>query len=126
MSLPQLRRLLLLGSGLSIAIYLVLAFVASGAGNKVQLILPFWVYDVPVAGFILFTLSQLAAVATRRGWRRLIPLLSLGLAFPLFVVVIGFVQIATARWEIDRVSLPNGRVVMMTLEPGRTDAIYGL
>lgn len=126
MSLPQLRRLLLLGSGLLIAIYLVLAFGASGADNKVQLILPFWVHHVPLAGFILFTLSQLVAGAIRRGWRRLIPLLSLGLAFPMFVVIIGFVQIATARWEVDRVSLPNGRVVMMTLEPGRTDAIFGL
>ncbi|MFD0938840.1 hypothetical protein [Methylobacterium trifolii] len=126
MDLPQLRRLLLLGSGLLIAVYLGLAFGTAPSRDRVQVILPFWVHHLPTAGFILFLLSQLAAVATRRGWRRLTPLLSLGLAFPLFVVVIGFVQVATVRSEIDRVSLPSGRVVMMTIGPGITDTIFGL
>jgi hypothetical protein len=126
MDLPRLRRLLLLGSGLLIALYLVLAFGTAPSRDKVQVIPPSWAHHIPTAGFVLFLLSQLVAVAIRRGWWRLMPFLSLGLAFPLFVVVIGFVQMATARSEIDRVSLPNGRVIMMTIEPGMTDTIFGL
>ena len=126
MHLARLQRLLLLGSGLLISFYFVLAFGTAPSRHSVQVILPSWVHHVPTLSFILFLLAQLAAVAIRRGWRRLRPLLSLGLAFPLSVVVIGFLQMATARSEIDRVILPDGRVVMMTIEPGMTDTIFGL
>jgi hypothetical protein len=124
-SFTQLRRLLLFGSGLLITVYLVLAFCAAPSRDRIQVILPSWVHHVPTASLLLFLLAQLAAMVIRRGWR-LMPLLSLGLAFPLFVLAIGFVQMATARSEIDRVGLPDGRVVMMTIEPGMTDTIFGL
>lgn len=125
-SLPQPRRLLLLVSGLLFIAYLVLAFGTAPSRDRVQVILPSWVHHVPTASLLMFFLAQLTAMVIRRGWRRLTPLLSLGLVFPLFVVVIGFVPMATARSEIDRVSLPNGRVMMMTIGPGMTDTIFGL
>lgn len=125
MHLVRLQRLLLLGSGLLISLYLVLAVGVAPFRSSVQVIPPSWVHYVPIVGVILLALSLLISAAAERGWRRLIPLLGL-VALPAIALVIGFVQLATLRSEIDRVTLPNGQVIMMAIEPGITDTILGL
>ncbi|KQT80763.1 hypothetical protein [Methylobacterium sp. Leaf466] len=124
--LARLRRLSLLSGGLLIALYLGLLVGIVWPWGTGEVILPSWVHHVPDVGLVLLLLSQVVAAAGVRGWRRLSPLADLAVAVPVIVLVGGFLQVATVRFEIDRVVLPDGRVVMMTLEPGMTDTIFGL
>ncbi|MEH3147201.1 MAG: hypothetical protein PGN34_18025 [Methylobacterium frigidaeris] len=124
--LARLRRLLLLGSVLLLLFALALMLGTVPSEDRVQVVMPRWTGHIATVGLVLLVLSQLVAVTTRRGWRRLLPVVALGLAAPAIVLVLGFLSVNAQRVEIDRVTLPNGRIVMMTLEPGMTDAIYKL
>ncbi|MGF3027399.1 hypothetical protein ACQVP2_31905 [Methylobacterium aquaticum] len=91
-----------------------------------QVILPRWVDHIASVGLVLFVLAQGIAATTRQGWPRVVPLLIAVLVLPVAVVIIAFVGLTMQRAEINRITLPDGRVVMMTLEPVLTDTVLDL
>ncbi len=122
----RLRRLLLLGSVLLILIYLYLLNGAAPSQDRVQVVLPGWTAYIALGSLFLFVLSQLAAVVIRRGWRRVMPLIVLVPAVPAFLLALGLLDVTMRRVELDRTTLPDGRVVMLTLEAVPTDAVFNL
>ncbi|MGU3539713.1 hypothetical protein [Methylobacterium sp. A54F] len=127
MTLSNLRRpLLVVGSLLVLANLLLLVACALPAANEPQLILPRDSGLISAVGLALVMLAQGIAAAARRGWRRLLPLLAPVPAVLAAVLLLGLGEVFLARWEVGRVTLRDGRVVLMTLEPGLSDTMFAL
>lgn len=126
MSLTLLRRIFLTGGVLLLLAYFLGVMIALPSKNGPQIIIPTAANLIPNAGMILLVISGLIAAAMRAGWRRAVPLLNLALVIPVVGLLLGFVELTLVRREIDRVILPGGRVVLMTLEPGFTDTSFRL
>jgi hypothetical protein len=125
--LIRLRRTLLLAGSLLVLLHLCLLIgIAWPSEGSQVIILPKWADLVPVMGLLLLATSQLVAMATRRGWWRAIPLVVLMPLFLFAMLAVGLVSIATQRVEADRITLPDGRVVMMTYEPVPTDTVFAV
>lgn len=120
----SLRRPVLLASGLLILLRVALGVGTAPNRDTVQVILPAWTDHIASAGLVLFVLSQGIAAATGKGWRRLTPLITLVLVLPIVFSIVLFTNLATLRREIDRVTLPGGRLVMMTNENVVTDVLF--
>jgi len=125
--LARLRRQLLFAGTLLVLLYLCLLIgIASPRDGSQAVILPNWSGHAADVGVILLVASQLVAVAIRRGWRRVVPLFVL-VPLVLFVALAAnLVSKMTQRVEVDRITLPDGRVVMMTHEPVPTDTVFAV
>lgn len=125
-SFTMFRRVLFIGGILLLLAYFVGIIIAWPSKNGPQIIIPDAASLIPTVGLILLVLSGLIAAAMRSGWRRVVPLLSLALVIPVVGLSLGLAQSILVRREIDRVILPSGPIVMMTLEPVFTDTIFAL
>jgi len=122
--LVLLRRCLLLGGTSLVLFYLCLVIgVALLQNGSSTIILPSWIRHVADVGLLMLVASLLIAGATRRGWQRTIPLLALGL---LVALTAGLAILMPMRVEADQITLPDGRVVVMTYEPVPTDTVFAV
>lgn len=117
---------MLIGGGLVILLYLCLIAIAVPSRDGLQIVLPRGTGLLGLTGGVLLALAQLCASAVRKGWRRLLPLLALMPMGLLLLVILGLAETQLVRYELDRLTLRDGRVVMMTIEPGTTDTIFAL
>ncbi len=125
--LGRLRRGLLLGGALLVLLYTgLLISVASPPDASQVIILPAGLRYIGDAGIVLLAASQLVAVAARRGWRRVLPLLALPPLVLSAALATHGTSLATGRVEADRVTLPDGRTVMLTREPVPTDVAFAV
>jgi hypothetical protein len=125
--LIQFRLTLLLAGSFLILFYLCLLIgIASPGEGSQAIIMPKWAELVPAMGLLLLVTSQLIAMATRRGWRRAIPLMVPVPWFLFATLAVGVVSIAMQRVEADRITLPDGRIVMLTYEPVPTDTVFAV
>jgi hypothetical protein len=124
--LTRFRRTFLAGGGLLLLLTFLLVVIASHPWGGLQVILPKRYELIALAGLVLLTFSQLVAAARRRGWSRILPLLLLMPAWLGTAALLGFAGTFLLRSEINRVSLPDGHLIMLALEPMPTDTVFSL
>ena len=100
--------------------------LASHAVFGVQMMVPAKMGLAALGALALFALGQALEILRRRGFARLWPLLALVTASVPGLMVLGLISLFQLRSELDRVTLPDGRQVLLTLEPIPTDAVYAL
>ena len=126
MIFSRLRHHLLFGSGLVTLLYLCLVAIAMPSREGPQIVLPQEASLLVLVGAVLLVLAQLTASVDRTGWRRLLPLLTLVPMSLGLLMGLGLTETQLVRHEVDRLTLPDGRLVMLTLEPGTTDTIFAV
>jgi hypothetical protein len=80
-----------------------------------------------IIGLLALAAGSALAVVTTRGWWRVLPLLALTLGtLPLLLGTFLLQDMGRPTAEVDRITLPDGQVVMLGVDPVPTDVVYSL